>query len=57
MALLKTLSSGVDVQALFQARELDAPRWAACVQAWNGLLVKRPELATRFAALLQAEWG
>ena len=51
------LQRGADVMALFAELGLDATSWAACVQAWSQLFVRRPELAQRFGALLSGPWA
>lgn len=47
---------GGDVMAVMAEHGLDPMGFSACSQAWSQLLMKRPELAQRFGALMGATW-
>lgn len=47
---------GGDVMAVMAEHGLDPLGFAACSQAWSQLIMKRPDLAQRFGALMGATW-
>ncbi|QDE66284.1 hypothetical protein BHS09_04320 [Myxococcus xanthus] len=55
--LLKVISANNDVMAVFEVHGLSVAAWTSEATAWGALLVRRPELASRFGALFQGPWG
>ncbi len=55
--LLKAMQRGGDVMALFAAAGLTPITWAACAGAWTQVIMARPHVGMRFAALLGASWS
>ncbi|MFP2933780.1 hypothetical protein ACLESO_53330, partial [Pyxidicoccus sp. 3LG] len=56
--LLKALSGGgADVMALFAAQGLTVEAWTAEATAWGQAMIRRPDLAMRFGALMTAPWS
>ena len=54
--LLKQLSGGNPLEAFAQAG-LDVASWTRASNEWGAVLLRRPDAALRFAALLQAVWA
>jgi hypothetical protein len=54
--LLKQLSGGNPLEAFAQAG-LDVASWSKAATEWGAVLLRRPDAALRFAALLQAVWA
>jgi len=54
--LLKQLSGGNPLEAFAQAG-LDVAGWTRAANEWGAVLIRRPDAALRFAALLQAGWA
>lgn len=54
--LLKQLSGGNPLEAFAQAG-LDVAGWTRAANEWGAVLIRRPDAALRFAALLQAVWA
>jgi hypothetical protein len=55
--LLKAMSGGADVLALFAAHGLTVETWTVECNAWGQAMIRRPDLAMRFGALMAAPWG
>lgn len=53
-ALMRALRAGGDVLALFAQYDLTPVSWGACATAWSQVMTKRPDVALRFVALLNA---
>jgi hypothetical protein len=54
--LLKQLSGGHPLEVFAQAG-LDIAAWTRASSEWGAVLMRRPDAAMRFAALLQAVWA